>query len=339
MKSRATVAGIVWVGIVVGLASVAQGVIYLPVYGGPTYDPATSTGFQGNWAEEVNSSGLAVGNAEKFASGADLGNRAVRWDALGPAVELGNLGTDGSGWGSGGALGVNAAGTAVGYSGKFSGATYVGQRAVRWDAGSATATELGDLGTDITGYAQGTAVDINTSGTAAGGITKYVSGGSMGFRAVRWAAGGTAATELGNLGTNGSGVASSYAYAINDTGTITGHANRYVGGVDKGERAVRWAAGGTVATELDNLGTDGSGVSSSKSGAINSAGTNVGYAEKYVGGIDLGAPRCAGPRAARPRRNWASWGPTHRESAPPGRTTSTRPVRPWDIRGSSSAAF
>lgn len=287
MIHRATIAGIVWLGTLAALASVAQG--YLPVYGGPTYDAVTSTGYQGNWAEEVNNAGLAVGGAEKYVSGADVGNRAVRWSASVPAVELDSLGVDGLGWSSGSALGINATGMCVGYSGKFDVVHYVGQRPTRWDAGSTTPTELGNLGTDSLGYTQGTAVDLNASGTGVGGVTKCVNSQSRGFRAVRWDAGGTAATELGNLGLDPTGQTEAYAYVINDTGTVAGYAVKHVGDTPLGERAVRWAAGTTTAIELDNLGTDGSGVTSSKAGGINSTGVIVGFATKYVGGTSLGA--------------------------------------------------
>jgi hypothetical protein len=53
------------------------------------------------------------------------------------------------------------------------------------------------------------------SGTAVGDTTKYTGGTSLGYRAVRWDASGTAATELGNLGTEGTGYTESTTQAIN----------------------------------------------------------------------------------------------------------------------------
>ena len=114
-------------------------------------------------------------------------------------------------------------------------------------------------------------------GVAVGHIYKDVSGINRGNRAVRWDASGTPAIELGNLGTdNGNGYTNSYAYAVNTAGTAVGYATKYVSGIDKGNRAVRWDASGT-ATELGNLGIRSDGVTSSQAYAINTAGTAVGY--------------------------------------------------------------
>ena len=86
-------------------------------------------------------------------------------------------------------------------------------------------------------------------------------GRDLGHRAVRWDASGTAATELGNLGTDANGVTQSVAVAINDAGTAVGYADKYDdSGVCLGDRAVRWDASGTAATELGNLGTDIGGI-------------------------------------------------------------------------------
>ena len=79
------------------------------------------------------------------------------------------------------------------------------------------------------------------------------------------------------------------ALAVNDAGTAVGWADMYIAGIRKGDRAVRWDASGTVATELGNLGTDVSGFANSWAPAINNAGMAVGYADKYVGGSYLGS--------------------------------------------------
>ena len=95
---------------------------------------------------------------------------------------------------------MNAAGTAVGYAEKYVGGIDKGDRAVRWDASGTVATELGNLGTDSSGYTNVYACAVNASGTAVGNANKYVSGDYMGQRPVRWDASGTAATELGQPG-------------------------------------------------------------------------------------------------------------------------------------------
>ena len=81
--------------------------------------------------------------------------------------------------------------------------TYLGTAAVRWDASGTAATELGNLGTDTSGYTERQAYAINTAGTAVGYANKYSPDGTfLGHRAVRWDASGTAA-ELGNGTDNG----------------------------------------------------------------------------------------------------------------------------------------
>jgi len=223
--------------------------------------------------------GVAAGYADRWIDGIYYGKRAVRWDASGsPPVELGLI--NGRGLGSV-ALAVNAAGTAVGRAELYdAGGNYQGDRAVRWDASGTAATELGILSTDSSGRANSVAFGVNNAGTAVGLARKYESGSDKGDRAVRWNASGTAATELGNLGTTSSGVTSNYARAVNAAGTAVGTASKYDAGISKGERAVRWHASGTAATELGNLGTDSNGATHTEVNAINTAGTSVGWALK-----------------------------------------------------------
>ena len=157
------------------------------------------------------------------------------------------------------AFAINDAGTAVGFSSKYVGDSDMGYAAVRWEASGTAATELGRLGADDGGTSDAKAWAINNAGTAVGYSSKYVDGDWKGSRAVRWDASGTAATELGELGTQSNGYSYAQAYAVNEAGTAVGWSYKYVGGSNKGGRAVRWDASGTVATELGNLGTDGNG--------------------------------------------------------------------------------
>ena len=315
------------------------------VYGGPAYDRATQTGYDSPDLPVAPGAtvgnGMAVGAGFKYVGGQGFGTRAVRWDTSGnAAVELGNLGTDGRGATNSGAYAINAAGTTVGYATKYSGGTFLDRRAVRWDASGTAATELGNLGTDSSGVSNSTAFAVNAGGTAAGVAYKYVgtppvligtravrwnasgtaatelgilatdsfgsstaaawainnAGTAVGFahnnhdRPVRWDAGGTAVTELGSLDA-GTGNAQGEALAINTAGTAVGYSYKYTGRPfesDLGTRAVRWNAGGTAATELDNLGTDSTGQTFSRAYAVNDAGTAVGYAVKYTAaGTDL----------------------------------------------------
>jgi hypothetical protein len=202
---------------------------------------------------------------------------------------LGSLGTDSSGFTLSAAVAINSGGTAVGYARKFASDFDYTTHAVRWSSSGTGATELGSLSTDSGGLGDSYAYAINTAGTAVGYAGKWL---PQGARAVRWDTSG-AATELGNLGTDSSGSTGgtgSSAVAVNTAGTAVGFAEKWVAGIDQGQRAVRWDASGTAVTELENLGTDSSGFATGGiANAINTAGIAVGSAEKYdSGGTFLG---------------------------------------------------
>lgn len=250
---------------------------------------STSDGTANATAFAINASGTIVGGGEKYVGNSGQGYRAARWDAGSLiATELDNLGTANSGLTQNYAIAVNTANTAVGYGTKYTEGIERGTRAIRWDAGTTTAIELGNLGTGsnpfggASDYTSSRANAINAQGTVVGFANKYVGGANRGKRAVRWDAGGTVATELGNLGTLANGSTSSEAYAINDTGTVVGFAEKYVSGSSRGFRAVRWDAGTTTATELGILGSFGGGFSTSYAYAINADGITVGFARKYT---------------------------------------------------------
>ena len=248
-------------------------------------------GFTGGTAYAINAAGTAVGLAAKYDdAGVNIGGRAVRWDASGTAATaLDSLGDAGPITG-GRALAINAGGTAVGEylkSGMASGFGFVGEFAVRWDGSSSAATELGILDADkLQFFPDCVAVDLNDAGTAVGHAYKFDESGfvDLGTRAVRWDASGTAATELGNLGTDPTGDTDSEAYDINAAGTAVGQAIKYDDfGSDLGNRAVRWDTSGTDAIELGNLGTDPDGFTNTAAYAVNDAGVAVGVASKYDG--------------------------------------------------------
>jgi Protein of unknown function (DUF3466) len=247
-----------------------------------------SDGVTWSGASAINDSGIVVGDSDKYAGSGDwLGNRAVRWNVSGTvATELENLGSDTSGFTSCFANAINDSGTVFGIAQKYdSEGADQGSRAVRWDTLSTVVTELGNLGTDTSGYTFSYVNAINNAGTAVGIAETYDgSGESIGLRAVRWDASGTVATELGNLGTDSSGSTYSHANDINDIGTAVGTAEIYDESSEFfGYRTVRWEASSTVATALGNLGTDPSGITDSDAFAINNAGIAVGYAADYDG--------------------------------------------------------
>ena len=265
---------------------------FLAVYGGPTYDAPTGSGFTEPWVprqqQGVNDLGTSVLHATKYSGNTHLGRRALRWDASGaPAVELGHLGTSAAGVTHVEAAAVSAGGTVVGFANKFAGTNFLGPRAARWEPGVTSATELGHLGTDIVGFTSAGAFAVNAGGTAVGYASVHTTDGGLGTRAVRWVAGATAATELGHIGTASNGFTSASALAVNDAGTAVGEASKYSGSTFLGKRAVRWGADGVSATELDHLGINPAGTNASAL-AVNRSGTTVGYAQKYHGATWLG---------------------------------------------------
>jgi hypothetical protein len=243
-------------------AASAASAEFVNVYGGPTYDGATQTGYltavQPAAPGDTAGNGAAVGYATKYSSGTSIGTRAYRWDASGSAaVELGNLGTSGNGMTNVRAYALNGAGLVVGWASKYTSGVDLGNRAVRWAASGTAATELGNLGT------------------------------YLGSRAVRWDALGTV-TELGNLGTTGGGTFCR-AYAMNDAGATVGWANEYEGGTYVGDRAVLWNSDG-VAFDLNTLIDPDSGWTLFEADGISD--TN------WVSGIGLFDPDGAGPLGA-----------------------------------------
>lgn len=129
---------------------------------------------------------------------------------------------------------------------------------------------------------------VNNSGTAVGMSLHYDSGNYVGFRAVRWGADGSGATELGHLGLSVNGSTSSVAVAINEAGVAVGHSQKHTPGSSLDHRAIRWDSSGTVATELGHLGLSLRGDTNARAQDINGAGTAVGYASKYISGIQFG---------------------------------------------------
>jgi hypothetical protein len=266
---------------------------YLTVVGGPTFTPGVG-GFGGGEVSSLDGLG-GVGHVNKVdASRLLLGAVPFRWriNASGTEIqwtELGILGNQvpvpGDDLNPGGyARAMDGAGNVVGFVVDRDDLGNQRDRAVRWDAGGTTATELANLGTSPDGNTWGGALDVNAAGTIVGFAEKYdASGLSQGWRALRWDA-SDAMTELGTLDPNRS--AGAYAYngatAMNDAGTAIGWADKYdAAGVAKGQRAVRWDAGSTVPTELANLGTDPTGITDTAAAAINSAGVIVGTAKKF----------------------------------------------------------
>jgi Protein of unknown function (DUF3466) len=260
-----------------------------------------------SYVHATSPNGTAVGNATVWTpDGTDLGNRPVRWDAGSTkAVELQGLGTSSTDSSFGAAEVINSAGVVGGDVDKYAAdGSYLGRHAVRWDAGQTQVTELGNIGAGADGSTNTWARAIDGNGDIVGSGIKRDGNNFYGTRAIRWDAAGTAATELGVLGTDTSGSTSADAYDINDAGTTVGQVTPYDGGNYQGSVAVRWDAGGTAATELDSLGRSADGFKDSSAYAINNRGLVVGTSDAYTAsGASLGGRAVAwqpGATAATP---------------------------------------
>jgi hypothetical protein len=170
------------------------------------------------YAWDINNAGTAIG-----VSRANLGLRAVRWDAnsTNPTILdiLAPVRSDGFS-DSNFAYKINAGGTTVGIAEKYSVAgSSLGVRPARWAAGGHVVTELGLLGTDAGGNATGVANDINDSGVAVGEVTDYI--GGTGQVAVFWGRNG-AAVDLNRLIDPSLDWQLVEARHISNTGWITG---------------------------------------------------------------------------------------------------------------------
>jgi hypothetical protein len=183
---------------------------------------------------------------------------------------------------------INRSGAVAGYAVKVTDGANLGKRPVRWEAGEHTAHELGVLGTLMDGRTDGQAYGINAAGTVVGSVTKYVGEVDWGQAAIRWSAGATTPTELGGLGTFPNRAGYSIARAINDAGVAVGTAVDWGAGTEGVDRAVRWDAGGTIATELGTLGKNLAGDGNANAYGINNAGVIVGNANRFEGNTYLG---------------------------------------------------
>jgi hypothetical protein len=200
------------------------------------------SGYTDSSATAINSAGDAFGRATKIVNGVELGTRAVRWDAgQTAATELATLGVGLSGAAFSYVRGVNDSGQLVGDAARVVDGVVQGRRPVRWTSGGSTIAELPTLGVDNPGRDVGFATSINQSGISAGYLFTYAENNFMGYRALRWSADGTQATEL--LPPAAATADYTRAYAINGAGDVVGD----------GFGALIWRAGETTGVSLNTL--------------------------------------------------------------------------------------
>ncbi len=126
---------------------------------------------------------------------------------------------------------------------------------------------------------------VSSTGLAVGYADFYSAGVNKLTRAVLLSGNGNA-IQLTSLTTDPSVAAKSQVYTINTSGQSVGFANKQVGGVNLGDRAVRWDSAGNY-LELAMVG-DGTGSPASYAYGINAAGVSVGSASKYVASVYQG---------------------------------------------------
>ncbi len=257
--SLAPVVAVAWMLGASGALAQATGECITPPVGGPPHSEMCNLGTlsDGTYAYSVANGVSADGNVVVGQSGSAAGNFAFRWVAGGTAGDAGNPEMEDLGTLTGGdysvANGVSADGNVVvGQSGSAAG--YV---AFRWVAGG-TAGDLGNPQMENLGALTGGAFSYANGVNADGSVVVGASRSTVGVRAFRWVAGGTAGDlgnpQMENLGTLTGGT-DSYANDVNADGSVV------VGYSDStaGARAFRWMAGGTAGDagnpEMESLGT------------------------------------------------------------------------------------
>ena len=235
-----------------------------PLNLGTTISSGTASSDQAYYISSNGTGGAAIyGYATLYSADgtANLGTRAVRWDASGNALQLGNIGTSNgtaTGTTNARAFAGNSSNTGVGEAFAYNGSTALGYRAVRWDA-SGNATQLGDVINNSTvsttqNITATAALSVNTNGDAVGfGPTYDSSGNSLGNRAIVWHAGTTAAVQLAVPATYTNivaGTANDYAFKINSKGEAVGTTTTTS---SSNFRATQWDTSTGVATVLGDL--------------------------------------------------------------------------------------
>jgi uncharacterized membrane protein len=174
--------------LLIPLLIAAPAAAYLPIYPGPSYDPATGSGFsEGDFNYNpgfcINDSGTVAGMCCQYVNNNCLSWRAVRWDASGSApVEMENLFPDDA-YTQSQPVAMNAAGTVVGFSHKFINGVDLGQVPARWDGTRITELSIPAL---YPGTATGQAYSINDAGYIVGSVIWKSGNTIQGKAALRW---------------------------------------------------------------------------------------------------------------------------------------------------------
>ena len=159
----------------------------------------SNTGVGAGQAYDISDSGTVVaGYSRRYNGATDLGFRAVRWVNDVP-TELPIPSVGPAGVGSSVAVSISGDGSVIaGYATKYSGATDLGSRAVRWASGATT--ELPALSTTNAGVSTAAANLVTDDGSYVVGYSyRYQGNTFLNYHAVRWNAAGQA-EDLGTIG-------------------------------------------------------------------------------------------------------------------------------------------
>lgn len=244
-----------------------------------------AAGIGGNTPIALNNSGQATGNAVAY----DITHTRLSSVAFlysnGTLTDLGNFGTDKNGRGTSAAAAMNDSGQVVGTSTVYN-ASGISKGGAAFLYTNGTLQNLGNFGTDATGFGSSAAKAINNLGQVTGSSTVYdATGTNKGSAAFLYTNG--VLQNLGNFGTDSTGKGNSFAVGLNNSGQVIGDSDVYVNGVYTTTDAFLYTKGSL--TDLGNFGVGSSSQGNSIPVAINAAGQVAGASDKYdASGNSLG---------------------------------------------------
>ncbi len=256
-----------------------------------------STGWEYSDAAALNAVGQAIGISERFNS---FNNNAGQAAWIADANGTRRIGLTGPGYHRTGTTDeeysdagfLNDAGHSAGFSKRYDANAWRGYAA--WLDDGTTTHQLGFTGTGYqktNGYEESKSQGINAAGQVIGYSERY--DGSTHIGDAAWIADINTTRRLGFTGTGfnraSDGKEDSTALALNDTGDVIGHSNRYNGSTSAGQAA--WLDDGTTLHELGFTTADyqrNDGYTYSKAIALNDAGQAIGYSKRYAGSSSRG---------------------------------------------------
>jgi uncharacterized membrane protein len=255
----------------------------------------TASGTQNSVARRLNDAGQVLGYSYRYNEGSSNWQGVATWlYDTGQTTRIGLTGTgytSTDGYQQSDAQTLNDAGQVIGFSARFSGATFQGQTAWIYDNGQTT--QIGLTGADYTrtsGTQNSVARRLNDAGQVIGYSSRYNGTANGGQSA--WFYNGNQTIQIGLTGTgytwtNGFQVSS--ASALNEAGKVIGSSSRYIGTANGGQAA--WLYNGNQTSQIGLTGsgyTSASGYQNSSVSALNEAGQVIGSSNRYNGATEVG---------------------------------------------------